>query len=460
MSLKATDGFLLRNGNNMHEKISPESKEYGEFKESLKIDTETFRGDESWGSDVLMMLRMNEVKAERLREQVKGDDPESPEAKHIEELERRNQEELRRSFENYIALDKDPKTKGSTIFLMAEAMQDPSIREELSALIPKGRLPLSNRIVEAIVQKTERGEEFSMELWERMLEQNQKTFLEKLRVFQEKVLPELKQKFLEAVHSATEKGTVPIPEEKIRQMLDTTAFILRDPTAARLENNMGRYDPENNTILVASYLVDSYLHAPEWEKSVKQDKDMAEFYGDGGGKDRAEKYRKMAEHGRANLLHTFYHEALHMLSGKTVVTEYEEGAEHLADFEHKKIGLRHVGKKVARFRWLNEAMTEHVTTELTGDHDKKYAGYKKELELFELLRTKGKKEIPLELFKNAYFENFDPDQNEQERLRHWKLLRLELAEAYEHDFIVKLDKTIQEKGIDHAIKSLKEGLAV
>src|SRR3989344_9630531 len=76
MSLKATDGFLLRNGNNMHEKISPESKEYGEFKESLKIDTETFRGDESWGSDVLMMLRMNEVKAERLREQVEGDDPE------------------------------------------------------------------------------------------------------------------------------------------------------------------------------------------------------------------------------------------------------------------------------------------------------------------------------------------------------------------------------------------------
>jgi len=40
-------------------------------------------------------------------------------------------------------------------------------------------------------------------------------------------------------------------------------------------------------------------------------------------------------------------------------------------------------------------------------------------------------------------------------LENWKSLRQKLAEAYDHDYIVKLDRDIQEKGLDYAINSLK-----
>ncbi len=448
------DGFRHHSGNNMLEKISPESNKYEGFKEDMKFYVENLSGDESWGSYVLTMLRMNEAEIERLKEQPRSDDPESTEAKRIEELKQRSQEMLHKSFEHYLALEKNPRTKGSTIFLMSEAMQEPSIREELIALMPKGRLPMSKTIIKTLLERAEHGQEFSMELWGRILKRNQETYFEKLKVFQEKVLPEIKQKFLEAAHSAIERGALTIPEEKIRQAIDQTAFVLKDPTEAILENNRGNYKPNDNTISIASHLMDSYIHAPKWAEDAKNAERMSGAFAGFNMEELAEKYRRMAEQGRAELFHTFCHEVLHMLSGKTVVMKYEEGAEHLAEFDHKKIGLSHVGKKVKRFWWLNEALTDHLTLELTGE-ERKYAAYKKELELLELLRTKGKKEIPLQIFLNTYFESFDPNQAEEERLKQWRQLRLEIAEAYKPDFIIELDRIIQEKGIDEAIKSLK-----
>lgn len=173
--------------------------------------------------------------------------------------------------------------------------------------------------------------------------------------------------------------------------------------------------------------------------------------------------RMLAEESEADLLDGLQlvaHEALHAISAEHVVQhelkhEFASGG----DMTHTSsgaqwIGLEVNGFKTKRFTWINEAVTELLSARM---FDVEPVSYKKEIELFKLLLSKGAREIDERKVFNAYFENKKFNGNSDDIGSLWKSFRQEIKEAYPHDphFFVSLDLFIQKNGIESAIEIFK-----
>ncbi|MEK7575425.1 MAG: hypothetical protein AAB511_04340 [Patescibacteria group bacterium] len=453
----------------MFEKISPKSDEYTTQQETEKLLVDEGVGQGSWSDRFLAVIKEREVAIKNLedggldagyldfvvRREKRYGKLQEPIFDHTNSeevvafLKRRNEETLQFSVDRFIDLAKNQETVKSAHFIISGAMASPELRRQIYGTVhqPEG-LPNYKKTVSLIAESFDRGE-FPMETWRAILEHNSKTFWEKTKIFKEKVLPELKLKLLEFARVAIAEGILPLSEEDLRKAIDATGFALTDPTDATLEKMGGKYDVRYNVIFLASHAVDSYLRAPNYREEISFQDKFPDIFGPA-----SKSITKLSESDTA-LVDIFCHEVIHMISGKTIVAERQDLSDNDPLFEHKKIGVRHVGKEVSRFRWLNEGITDYLTAKIMKDDSRKHVAYKKEVELFELLMIKGKVQIPLGSFTDAFFESFDPNQPKEQQLQHWKKLRAKLAEAYDHDFIVGLDRKIQEGGIDKGIDLVK-----
>lgn len=161
-------------------------------------------------------------------------------------------------------------------------------------------------------------------------------------------------------------------------------------------------------------------------------------------RDRLEKVRILEKYGEKRTEYFFIHEMLHALSGRTLLTKPYPT---FPDVVVQRIGLYILG----RFMWLDEAVTDILAGKLI-DRSSPFPPYWKEIYLFELLLAK----VPLNLFLNAYFENFDPSVPPHQRIPHWKYLQRTIDDAYSPGFLVRLDKFVFEKGINNAIKTVRQ----
>lgn len=168
-------------------------------------------------------------------------------------------------------------------------------------------------------------------------------------------------------------------------------------------------------------------------------------------------------------LETVIHELTHGLSGNTFVgfKDREEEAKDDTDVSEafktlmrklsrrgmeeelqiQRLGLSFAGSciKAERFGWLNEAITEVIAADIIGDNPEREPEDRgiariEERALLKLLRHSGKFDIPLDLFKDAYFEEYDPNLPYGERIPAWKKLYTAINEAYYPGFLVELDK--------------------
>lgn len=250
----------------------------------------------------------------------------------------------------------------------------------------------------------------SDELLEQMLRCNERSFKEVSYEFTQQ-LSQLRQVFQALARDAIQRGVLPITETVLNSRLQHTPTQLVDAFYSHLEPGiLGSFD--DGTIEISELL----------------ESDQRE--------------------------HAFTHEMFHALSGRTIMQiksgeEQEAGiSESDSWFKHLRIGTR-FGTAPPRFRWLNEALTESLTMELLR---KESRIYEKERRLLSILETK----VPRVLFLPAYFENFDPEKPADQRIPHWNALVKAINEAYGGGFLVRLDKFVQEKGVDEAVKIMEQ----
>jgi hypothetical protein len=165
------------------------------------------------------------------------------------------------------------------------------------------------------------------------------------------------------------------------------------------------------------------------------------------------------------------HESFHAIAGKTIVQEADREAAYL-DFpisnqprivkqglaflfsRQKEAGMKRPFNR--RFGWLDEAVTESEA--LTVLNKKERIVREKEIRLYELLRKKGKFELPRELFIDAYTEDYDLTAPPGDRLPNWKKLRGAINHAYDRRFLIELDDFIlanRYTGLEAAIKFME-----
>jgi len=120
---------------------------------------------------------------------------------------------------------------------------------------------------------------------------------------------------------------------------------------------------------------------------------------------------------------TVFHEMIHALSGRTVRLKG-------GNLDHQRFGLgfstydKQGNKNGKQFRWLNEAVTEEITIELSGlDHT--YASYSVERKYLHDLYSQG---VSKKLIYDAYFENYDPDS--KEKVPKWKELISQIKDTH------------------------------
>jgi hypothetical protein len=148
-----------------------------------------------------------------------------------------------------------------------------------------------------------------------------------------------------------------------------------------------------------------------------------------------------------SLEHVLYHEGFHADAGKLVIYSDEEqdiaitrSGLNYRTFEADIYPPHEVKIGISRFEWLDEAITETLAMKVRGTENP--GGRVEECKLYDLLKTRGKQEIPEELFIDAYLENYDPTQPPGQRDPAWKKLRRAINEAYDPAFIVELDKMV------------------
>jgi hypothetical protein len=146
-----------------------------------------------------------------------------------------------------------------------------------------------------------------------------------------------------------------------------------------------------------------------------------------------------------------FHELVHAISGSTNPEDPEElvPPSDRSGLRYSVSRVRQLGEGelatsieeiTDRFRWLSEAITEHVARLLrAGEH---LSAYEDEHHLLRGLMKLGEKPLPLKLFTRPYFA-----QNEPARAAHgWRDLQQAVSEAYRPGFLYELDKVIADIG--------------
>ncbi|GEM_PF-6274410 len=234
-------------------------------------------------------------------------------------------------------------------------------------------------------------------------------------------IPGLKRRFRKRCFEAISGLQLPLQKEVVSRRLRETRVIVKDGLFM-LEGHLGRFDVDNGVITISG-----------WNDTLNE------------------------------LELTFTHEMMHVLSGRLIweiKDRYEDAETKLlyaifgskaqsVEYEHRRIGVVFSTSKKFRFFWLNEALTASLTDDvIKRPFD---VSYPSERKLLSLLESK----IPRPLFLAAYFENFDPEKPADQRIPHWNALIKKITESYGSGFLVKLDKFVQEKGVDEAVKIME-----
>ena len=206
-------------------------------------------------------------------------------------------------------------------------------------------------------------------------------------------LPALKKKFLKRLEDAQFYRRFAIDKKTTKRRLDEFAFMLGDEL---------------------SY--DAVVHGPGWVDHAKR----LVFLTDGTQ--------------QISFDHMFTHEAVHVLGGEAaLIGGLSEG---FHDYIPLKSGLAFEGRKnVGKLFWLEEGIVEELTAQLLKTTPKAHL---EEVRLAQLLRQNGKKEIPFEVFVNAFFEDIDPGKHAP----HTKKMFRELSESYSPTFTRRFDKRL------------------
>jgi len=153
--------------------------------------------------------------------------------------------------------------------------------------------------------------------------------------------------------------------------------------------------------------------------------------------------------------HVYNHEALHAISGRTIL--YEKGDDYpryssLRDglyFTNKNKEI--YSKEKESFRWLNEAITEKMAMELSGEQTACYAN---EINVLDILIEKSNGSLKNSDFYSAYFEQYDSSSSE--KLPSWKSLFKKIQTIYDKTFLQKLDRIIFTHGTINVLNFLKK----
>lgn len=300
---------------------------------------------------------------------------------------------------------------GAGIFFFAQALAvQPRLREELAFLAPDRGGGMEHQLLNSVMQIPD-GPYLEMLLVhaEKFAEKNERLLGES---------PRLKYEFIERVSGLIRTGQLPLDPGRVRERLDRVSVLIGDSLVHELPEILGGFAPEKNALYISG-------EAPEdwWEE-------------------------------------IYTHEAFHALAGRTNAFYQFKDAEYggadpmgrqtsLA-MPHRN-GLRITMGFKDRFVWLNEAITQTLTLKVLGK--KSGIGYEDYIRLFEDLRTKGKKTIPLKVFLHAYSENFDTVA--EKAAPGWRELSVAAAEAYDSGFLVRLDEFVKSQGAEAAQQTLR-----
>jgi hypothetical protein len=428
----------------MH-KISPESSEY---KDSVQ-EAQEGAGDKSvYGKNVLHAINS-------LRSIMRfGSEENNIEWKEkVEEKLNKSQQELLRQIkqEDTPAYKKDKENRFSELF--SEAFSDELFINFLENNNEYKNIILGNDLIKDSVSVKdglnkiikENTEEYKkllqnftlmlingeisplpFDMYERLLIIHGKEFNVKQKEFSEKV-PKLKEDFFNNSIELINKGSFPIDTESLKQRIDMVVFYFNDSLTGALKERWGSYSDGHHAVYIGDNVPNDII---KW---------------------------------------VFFHEMLHAISGQTIVGQSSSKAysnngpvesldtvpENSNDifFNEQRVGLSfHIENKpelISRFDWLNEAVTEDLNGYFA---NKKGGAYSMERQILYYLVSGGKKHIPFKLFKEAYFENFEP--KNKEKIPAWKELYKEINDAFEPNYLLKLDKLIKEKGLKEVIKIL------
>lgn len=231
--------------------------------------------------------------------------------------------------------------------------------------------------------------------------------------FQEFVLPKFKQRFCDDIGIMIDAGRLPLAIDFVNRVIDAIHVIVHEPS-----------------MLPEVTHADSALGV-----HIVDDKIIA-----------------LSKQGFRDY-HVYAHEMLHALSGETLV--HKKARFHdtqWSTIENIRLGFRFNAGFDTRFNWLNEAMTETLTMQLTGD-GADYA-YRSERSLLTLLcKISG---IDFSLFVDAYFEHFDPSKEGADRNPAWRKLYAALNRAFCPGFLLQLDKYIQANSIYDALDVIRK----
>lgn len=139
----------------------------------------------------------------------------------------------------------------------------------------------------------------------------------------------------------------------------------------------------------------------------------------------------------------------------------EEGNKRKVSAQAMRMGLVFGNACVAneRFSWLNEAVTETIAANIRNstsalDLDVPGVAREGERKMFKALVRQGKEGIPFQLFVDAYYEDYDPNKPQGERIPAWKKLNAAIGTAYAPGFLTKLDKYIDKHSPKEALDLL------
>ncbi len=398
-----------------HGRLSRDSERYTEERRELKTFSEEETDTDVFGHETLEeidLLRDPLYKSGLKQSGKKPLDEQQLATKIEKELEASKRIFLGLVSHEEMFLGEWPGEENVTYSFFAEALKNQAFWKQLRERRLLENIPgFKGEVHPEILMRIVEPKTFPLDLYEQMLRIHAENFAAKQKEF-EKRLPQLMQDFSQRIRGLIAEKQLPLDETALKRILEETTFRLADALTTRLKERWGEYDVEKGMVSIAGQI-------PSEEQA-----------------------------------HTLGHEMLHTLSGRTIVTLDTEGRPEDSFILHQRVGtdfFSEFGGMISRFKWLNEAITEKLTTKL---YQSPSQFYPKERELMELLLSHGKYPIIEEKFlTDAYFENYDP--NHPEKVPAWKTLTFVINKSYRPGFLVDLDKIIKRDGIQRAINLVR-----
>ncbi|MAE68818.1 hypothetical protein CL635_03365 [bacterium] len=127
--------------------------------------------------------------------------------------------------------------------------------------------------------------------------------------------------------------------------------------------------------------------------------------------------------------HVVYHELVHAIAGKSIATYQEKEITMTHEQKHGlKLRVEAPGEHIitGRFSWLDEAVTEETALHLLGEREDEVGDYQFERLFLKSMIDAG---VPEELFRNAYFEDYDTEADPGQRMPAWHALAKKINEV-------------------------------